>query len=50
MTYLDPAAAEAFARECERLAAAARALIQPTPHATTPAKARLQRFPMTAKG
>jgi hypothetical protein len=37
MTYLDPAAAEAFAAECERLAAAARALI--TPRTTSPAKA-----------
>jgi hypothetical protein len=37
VTYLDPIAAEAFARECERLAAAARALI--TPRTTSPAKA-----------
>jgi hypothetical protein len=47
VTYVDPAAAEAFVAECERLTNAARELINPTPRATTPAKAQLQRFVMT---
>jgi hypothetical protein len=57
VSSIDPIAAEAFARECERLAAPARALHQgPNPHATTPAKAaaRMTRWvkpkPGDAKG
>jgi hypothetical protein len=43
MTYLDEAAAEAFVAECERLAAAARALLT-TPRSTSPAKAKMTRW------
>jgi hypothetical protein len=37
-------AAAAFIAECERLTDAARELIAPSPHATSPAKARMTRW------
>jgi hypothetical protein len=49
VTNLDAAVVEEFIAAAERLTEAARALITPGPGAVSPAKARLQRFPVAAK-